>query len=143
MLIADALALDRVSQKNEFRVFSGPLLNAFWKILDVRVSAPTSNQPNVSSGVNGISAPVMQGTQQAPLRRITIQSGIQVKTPRATTVDLRLLFPVLYFLFPGAPACVESPRDFFEIKLNTPTITSLTIEGPDNIEVRNALPPRN
>jgi hypothetical protein len=105
-------------QENEYRVFLGPALNPFWKILNVSIESPTTRFTRAPIRVGQASGFTMQGIQQLPARTFPIESEIKVKTH----------------------GCIEF--GFFEIDLSKPAFTSITIEGPSNLNVREAFPPR-
>jgi hypothetical protein len=128
----DAFGRFRYVQKDTIRIFDGPPLNAFWKILDVGVT-PKTDQLLASSVVESVSAASSQGLQQIPARTVAIRSEMNVA-------------PIRIGVFPigsgETSSCISSSANF-RITLIPPTITSLTISGPSNLELRKGLPPRN
>ena len=124
-LVPDFFGGFRYVQDDTIRIFEGQALNAFWKITDVGV---TPRPDHGSSVVESMSPPSTQGVQQLPFRTVVIRSETKVKQQE---------------LFGGpGPACTTSLNNF-RIKLIPPMITSLTISGPSNLNVKDALPPRN
>lgn len=115
----------RYVQDDTIRIFEGPPLNSFWKITNVGFTPKTD--PPAGSVVNSVSAASTQGLQQLPFRTVSIRSEIQVGRRSGGFVG---------------PACVRSSGNF-RLKLIPPIVTSLTIEGPSNFNVKDALPPRN